>query len=127
MNDIAKRLKTLKRAWKRIENMPDDLTMLGLPGKDSRFIENTMDELACMAAKLMFAPAESMVMLKFSCEAYMDQLEGFFSGDVNGHASMQMLSFVTLLQQLQTTLREAVEHDVSAGMSGRGRNPSQAA
>jgi len=57
----------------------------------------------------------------------MDQLEAFFSGDVNGHASMQMLSFVTLLQQLQTTLREAVEHDVSAGMSGRGRNPSQAA
>jgi len=117
MNDIAQRLKALKKAWQGIENMPEDLIMLGLPGKDGRFIEDTIDELACMAAKLMFAPAKSLVMLKFSCEAYLDQLEDFFSGDVSGHASMQMLSFVTLLQQLQTTLREAVTHDVSAGMS----------
>jgi len=127
MNNIAQRLKALKKAWQGIENMPEDLMMLGLPGKDGRFIEDTIDELSCMAAKLMFAPTESLVLLKFSCEAYLDQLEDFFSEDVNGHASMQMLSFVALLQQLQATLREAVAHDVSTGMSGRRQNPSQMA
>jgi len=127
MNNIAQRLKVMKKAWQGIENIPEDLTMLGLPGKDGQFIEDTIDELSCMAAKLMFAPAERLVMLKFSCEAYLDQLEDFFSGDVSGHASMQMLSFVTLLQQLQTALREAVAHDISTGMSNRRKDPSQAA
>jgi len=125
MNDIAQRLKALKKSWKCIENIPEDLTMLGLPGKNGRFIEDTINELSCMAAKLVFAPSHRLVMLRFSCEAYLDQLEDFFAEDVSGQASMQMLSFVALLQELQTVLREAVAHDISAGMSGR--NPSRVA
>jgi len=126
MNDIAQRLKALKKLWQSIENMPDDLMLLGLSGKDGRFIEDTIDELSCMAAESMFAPSDGLVMLKFSCEAYLDQLEGFFSGDVDGHANMQMLSFVTLLQQLQSALRKAVVHDVSVDMSSRRKVSSQA-
>ncbi|MFQ5582487.1 MAG: hypothetical protein ACE5F3_07690, partial [Mariprofundaceae bacterium] len=127
MNDIAQRLTALKQAWQDIENVPDDLTMLGLPGKNGRFIEDAIDELSCMAAELVFAPAESLVMIRSSCEDHLKPLEAFFFQDISGHPSMQMLTFVTLLQQLQHSLKEAVmEHDLPRTGSYR-QNPSQAA
>jgi hypothetical protein len=126
MNDIATRLKALKQAWQSIPNVPDDLTMLGLPGKNGQFIEDTIDELACMAAKLAFAPTESLVMIKSSCEGHLKLLEAFFFEEIGGHPSMQMLTFVTLLQQLQASLREAV-HDASVDTDSYRQNPPQAA
>jgi len=122
---IAQRLQALKQAWQRIPNIPDDLTMLGLPGKDGRFIEETLDGLACMAAQLEFAPIENLVMLKQPCEVYLKSLEAFFDHEISGHPSMQMLTFATHLLQLQTTLREAVG---ASGTPGSCRqSPPQAA
>ncbi len=126
MNDIAQRLKALKQAWQNIPNVPDDLTMLGLPGKNSQFIEDTIDELACMAAKLVPVPAENMMMIKSLCENHLKLLEAFFTQEISGHPSMQMLSFVTLLQQLQTSLKEAV-HDTSGETGSYRQSPPQAA
>lgn len=127
MNDITRRLTALKQAWQSIENIPDDLTALGLPGKDGQFIENVIDNLSYMAVKLTSVPADSLVMIKSSCEAHLQPLEAFFFEGISGHPSMEMLTFVTLLQQLQSSLREAViEHDLT--LSGRfHHDPSQAA
>ena len=105
---IAQRLRALKQAWKSIPNVPDDLAMLGLPGKDGQFIEDSIDELACMAAELAFAPTAGMVMIKSLCENHLKLLEAFFYQEISGHPSMQMLTFVSLLQQLQTSLREVI-------------------
>ncbi len=126
MNDIVQRLKALKQAWQNIPNVPDDLTMLGLPGKDGRFIEDAIDELACIAAKLVPAPAEILMMIKPLCENHLKLLEAFFTQEISGHPSMQMLTFVTLLQQLQTCLKEAV-HDTSGEIGSYRQNPSQVA
>ena len=122
---IAQRLRELKQAWLTIPNVPDDLTMLGLPGKDGRFIEETIDGLASMAAELEFTPIENLVMLKQACEVYLKSLEAFFEHEISGHPSMQMLTFATHLLQLQTTLKEAVS---ASGNPGSCRqSPSQAA
>lgn len=126
MNEIAQRLRALKKAWQNIPNIPDDLTMLGLPGKNSQFIEDSIDELAYMAAKLVFAPADSLVMIKPLCEHHLKLLEAFFFEEISGHPSMQMLTFVTLLQQLQTSLREVV-HDTAGETGSYRQNPPQAA
>ncbi|MDT8377162.1 MAG: hypothetical protein RQ867_10570 [Mariprofundaceae bacterium] len=126
MNVIAHRLKALKQAWLTIPNVPDDLTMLGLFGKNGRFIEETIDGLACMAAELEFAPAESLVMIKQPCEVYLKSLEEFFHHEISGHPSMQMLTFATHLMQLQTTLKEAV-HDASGKTGNSRQNPPRAA
>ena len=126
MNEIAQRLKALKQAWQNIPNVPDDLTMLGLPGKNGQFIEETIDELAYLAAKLVFAPAENLMMIKPLCENHLKLLEAFFFEEISGHPSMQMLTFVTLLQQMQASLRDAVHN--AAGETGNHRqNPPQAA
>jgi hypothetical protein len=126
MNDIAQRFKALKQAWQNTPNVPDDLTMLGLPGKNARFIEDSIDDLAYMAAKLVFAPADSLAMIIPLCEHHLKLLEAFFFEEISGHPSMQMLTFVTLLQQLQTSLREAV-HDASGETGSHRQNPPQAA
>jgi hypothetical protein len=126
MNNTTQRLKALKQAWQSIPNVPDDLTMLGLPGKNGRFIEETIDELACMAAELEFTPAESLVMIKYSCEAYLKSLEAFFNQEISGHPSMQMLTFATHLLQLRSTLKEAV-NDASVKTASYRQNPSQVA
>jgi hypothetical protein len=126
MNKIAQRLKALKHAWQNIPNVPDDLTMLGLPGKSGRFIEETIDELAYLAAELVFVPAENLVMIKEPCEVYLKSLEAFFDQEISGHPSMQMLTFATHLLQLQSTLKDAVHN--AAGETGNHRqNPPQAA
>ena len=126
MNEIAQRLKALKQAWQNIPNVPDDLTMLGLPGKNGRFIEETIDGLAYMAAKLEFVPAESLVMIKQPCEVYLKSLEAFFNHEISGHPSMQMLTFATHLLQLQSTLKEAV-HDAAGETGNHRQSPPQAA
>ncbi|MCF7822118.1 MAG: hypothetical protein K9M17_06730 [Mariprofundaceae bacterium] len=126
MNDIAQRLRALKQAWQSIPNVPDDLTMLGLPGKSGQFIEDSIDELACMAAELVFAPTASMVMIKSLCENHLKLLEAFFHQEISGHPSMQMLTFVSLLQQLQTSLREVVP-DASIRTRSHRESPSRAA
>ncbi len=126
MNDIAQRFKALKQAWQNTPNVPDDLTMLGLPGKNARFIEDSIDELAYMAAKLVFAPADSLAMIIPLCEHHLKLLEAFFSEEISGHPSMQMLTFATHLLQLQSTLREAV-HDAPGKTDSYRQSPSQAA
>ena len=126
MNEITQRLKALKHAWQNIPNVPDDLTMLGLPGKSGRFIEETIDGLACMAAELEFVPAESLVMIKQPCEVYLKSLEAFFDQEISGHPSMQMLTFATHLLQLQSTLKEAV-HDAPGKTGSYRQSPPQAA
>jgi hypothetical protein len=106
MNDISKRLKALKSAWKNIENRPNDLAALGLPGKDSRYIEETIDELARMAAKLGHGRSEELVMTRCLCESLMTKAEAYFSPETTStYPSMRMLSFVALLQQMQTTMK----------------------
>ena len=127
MNEITQRLAALKQAWQSIENIPDDLTALGLPGKDGSYLETVMDDLSYMASKLASAPPDSLVMIRSACEDHLKPLEAFFYEDFSGHPSMQMLTFVTLLQQLHSSLRQAVlENDLT--LSGRFlRSPSQAA
>ncbi|MDX8406989.1 MAG: hypothetical protein R8L58_01240 [Mariprofundaceae bacterium] len=117
MDDIALRLSALKQAWQSLENIPDDLTLLGLPGKNGQFVEDAIHELACIAAELTSAPGESLVMIRSSCEAHLKQLEAFFFQDISDNPSMQMLAFVTLLMEMQSSLREAVlqEHPELAG------------
>jgi len=127
VNDITQRLAALKQAWQSIENIPDDLTALGLPGKDGRYLEAVMDDLSYMTTKLASAPSDNLVMIRSACEDHLKSLEAFFFEDFRGHPSMQMLTFVTLLQQLHSSLRQAVlENDLT--LSGRFRHgPSQAA
>ncbi len=108
MDNIAQRLAALKHAWQSIDNIPDDLTVLGLPGKNGQFVEDAIHELASIAAELSSDPAESLVMIRSSCEAHLKQLEAFFFQDISGHPSMQILSFVTLLMEMQSSLKEAV-------------------
>jgi len=112
MNDIAHRLTALKQAWQSIGTMPDDLTMLGLPGKSGRYIEDAIQELACIAAELSAAPSENMVMIRYACESHLKPLEAFFFQDISGHPSMQMLAFATMLQEMQTTLHEGMMQEL---------------
>ena len=119
MHDIAQRLIALKQAWQSIDNMPDDLTVLGLPGKNGRFVEQAIHELACLAANLASAPDESLIMIRSSCESYLKPLENFFFQDISGNPSMQMLTFVTLLQEMHTTLRQSPVYDNERMISGR--------
>jgi len=122
MQDIAQRLIALKQDWQSIDNIPDDLTVLGLPGKNGQFVEQAIHELACLAADLASAPDENLVMIRSSCESYMKLLENFFFQDISGNPSMQILTFVTLLQEMHTALRQSPVYDDDERMiSGRHR------
>jgi len=112
MNDIARRLTALEQSWQCIGSKSDDLTMLGLPGKDGQYIEDAIHELACIATELTAAPTENLVMIRYSCESHLKPLEAFFFQDISGHPSMQMLAFATMLQQMQATLHESLRQEL---------------
>ena len=106
MIDISQRLRKLKADWLGLENRPDDLAILGLPGKSSRYIEDLIDQLVHMSMQLEGGREDDLAMTRALCESLLKQAEAFFSPDTSiTYPSMRMLSFVTLLQQLRTTLK----------------------
>lgn len=113
---IAQRLKVLKKSWQALEVAPHSLAALGMPGKDSRFVEDIIDWLAYMATKLADAPVESMTMVERSCDEQLKHLEAFFSEQRTENPSIRMLGFVALLLQMKSLLRGALEQ------SGESRN-----
>ena len=106
MIEISQRLRGLKASWQGLENRPDDLGCLGLPGKDSRYIEDLLDQLVRMSSQLEGGHEDDLAMTRALCESLLKQAEAFFSpASTITYPSMRMLSFVTLLQQLRTTLK----------------------
>ena len=124
MNEIAQRLIALRKAWHDLESVPDDLTSMGLPGKNALYIETLLGQLAHMAMKLASVPQERMEMTRRSCESALKQAESFMSADIVSYPSIRMLSFATLLQHLQTTLKSALAH---AAKTSGGHSSSQVA
>jgi hypothetical protein len=121
MFEISQRLRKLKADWQGLENRPDDLAILGLPGKNSRYIEDLIDQLVRMASQLEGGPEDDLAMTRALSESLLKQAEAFFSPNTSiTYPSMRMLSFVTLLQQLRTTLKSHLEDSTTeSGRSGR--------
>ncbi|HXH64654.1 MAG TPA: hypothetical protein VNH42_03985 [Mariprofundaceae bacterium] len=120
MIEISQRLRRLKASWQGLDNRPDDLACLGLPGKDSRYIEDLIDQLVRMSGQLEGGADDDLAMTRALCESLLKQAEAFFSPDSSiSYPSMRMLSFVTLLQQLRTTLRAHLADAAATGRSDR--------
>jgi len=114
MNEISRRLRALKAAWQNLENRPEDLAIFGLPGKDSRYIDDLIDQLVLMAGQLEGSDEDDLAMTSTLCESLLKQAEAFFSPETSiTYPSMRMLSFVTLLQQLRTTLKSYLADTVT--------------
>ncbi|HKJ84345.1 MAG TPA: hypothetical protein VJ961_10060 [Mariprofundaceae bacterium] len=107
MIEIARRLAALKRTWQTLEVAPRSLALLGLPGKDSRFVEELIDGLAFMSSTLETAPQESLTMVRRSCEEQLKHLEAFFTIQSQEAPAIRMLGFITLLLQMESILKGA--------------------
>lgn len=114
MNKISQRLKALKAAWTNLEDAPDDLAYLGLPGKNRKFIEDMIDELVQMANRLESGPEDRLLIAKHSMEAQLKNAEAYFSESLNNDPSMRMLSFATILRQIKNTLQVASAHTTNS-------------
>lgn len=120
MTEISQRLRMLKASWQGLENRPDDLGCLGLPGKDSRYIDDLIDQLVYMSGQVELCRDEDQAMTRALCESLLKQAEAFFSPESTiTYPSMRMLSFVTLLQQLRTTLKAHLADAEPAARTGR--------
>jgi hypothetical protein len=120
MIEISQRLRMLKASWQGLENKPDDLAIFGLPGKDSRYIDDLIDQLVRMSGQLEGGREEDLAMTRALCESLLKQAEVFFSPESTiTYPSMRMLSFVTLLQQIRTTLKAHLADAEPSERSGR--------
>lgn len=122
MLEIARRLHALKASWQGLEVAPHNLAAIGLPEKESRFIEDLIDGLAGMASELNASPIGSLAMVHRSCEDQLRHLEAFFSTPTTENPTFRMLGFVTLLLQMQSILKGAL---AQAPDPPDNRNPSQ--
>jgi hypothetical protein len=108
MKEISKRLRALKKSWQGLTNAPHDLTYLGLPGKDRRYIIDAIDHLTEMSEPLESAHEDIQLMAKRSLESQLRHAEAYFTKDTIEDPSMRMLSFATILQQMRSTLQSAL-------------------
>lgn len=122
MIEIARRLSALKEAWKGLGVTSRDLATLGLPDKDSQFIEDIIDQVAGMASQLASSPTANLTMVQHSCEGHLKHLEAFFTAQARDLPSMRMLTFITLLLQMKSILAGAIAQ--SPEPRG-GQNPTQ--
>jgi len=113
MDDISQRLRALKKSWCNIKDAQHDLTYLGLPGKDRQYIEDAIDGLVQMAEQLESSHEDIQLMVRRSLEAQLEHAEAYFTQDMAENPSMRMLSFATILQQMQRMLKSALAQSSS--------------
>lgn len=126
MLDIVRRLKALRKNWRKLEGTPRSLAAFGMPDKDNRYIEETIDHLIDMASQLASVPTEQTATVQRVCDPPLGQLEGFFFATGNGEIpNMRLLAFITLLLQMQGTLKEAVDRiaGIRSPSPDMGANP----
>lgn len=126
MREIARQLGYMRQAWLSLCNIPEDLSFMGLPGRSKQSIAAAMDDLALMAAGLAMAPQAGLEMTRRSCEASLQLLEDYICKHLSEQPALHLLGFLTILQQLHTTLTEAMTRTAQED-GGQLSAPSQAA
>jgi len=112
MNDVARRLDTLRQSWLEQSGISENLALMGLADINKQHVTDTLADLSRMAAKLGNADPEDMVMTRRSCEEMIQVAEFSLVEHLNDRNSIHMLGFLTLLKQIRIALVGALAQHI---------------
>ncbi|MDQ6958930.1 MAG: hypothetical protein Q9M24_07475 [Mariprofundaceae bacterium] len=78
-----------------------------LPGKDKQYIDDVINELTQMAEQLESVHEDAQLVARRSLEAQLRHAEAYFTKGTTEASSMRILSFATILMQMQRVLKAA--------------------